>query len=557
MRTSAHVSIVAFAILASAGQAFAAGYFVSPTGDDNAAGTAAAPWKTLQKAAGKVVAGDTVTVADGTYGGFLCDGKKGTAEARIVFKSANKWGAKITSKGVGASGEDFVQLNSCSYVTVDGFEVTGAPRSGIAILGNEDDGSDARDVIIQNNHSHHNGTKIAGRHDGIFSGFALNLTIQDNEVHHAGEHGIYVSNAGDNPIIRRNHVYVTGKNCAQINADLSTGGDGLISNWLIEGNVMHECGQLAFNLDGAIRGVMQNNLVYGSMKGGIALFQGDGAESSHSNLIVNNTFFIPEGTRAALQIAGGANNNVVFNNILISKAAGMEIQDVTGLVHDYNFVSSYDGGSAAAHEAKPDPATLFADAAAGKLTLAASSPALNAGVATLGGKSAPTVDIEGKARPAGTAHDRGAYETGPGGGSIPGADGGAGTGGTDGGKPATDGGVKDGGTTATGAAGTTGGAAGTTGGAAGTTGGGAAGSSGTNGGGAGVTGGGAAGTTGSGTVAGAAGATSAGAAGTSGTRDAGGGCSLGFAGHAPAGWSVLAGAAFLTALANRRARRRR
>lgn len=347
MRTSAHVSIVAFAILASAGQAFAAGYFVSPTGDDNAAGTAAAPWKTLQKAAGKVVAGDTVTVADGTYGGFLCDGKKGTAEARIVFKSANKWGAKITSKGVGASGEDFVQLNSCSYVTVDGFEVTGAPRSGIAILGNEDDGSDARDVIIQNNHSHHNGTKIAGRHDGIFSGFALNLTIQDNEVHHAGEHGIYVSNAGDNPIIRRNHVYVTGKNCAQINADLSTGGDGLISNWLIEGNVMHECGQLAFNLDGAIRGVMQNNLVYGSMKGGIALFQGDGAESSHSNLIVNNTFFIPEGTRAALQIAGGANNNVVFNNILISKAAGMEIQDVTGLVHDYNFVSSYDGGSAA------------------------------------------------------------------------------------------------------------------------------------------------------------------------------------------------------------------
>jgi hypothetical protein len=552
MRTTAQASIVAVALVFSAGRAAAAGYHVSPTGDDSAAGTATAPWKTLQKAAGKVAAGDTVTVADGTYAGFLCDGKKGTADARIVFKSANKWGAKITSAGTGASREDFVQLNSCSYVTVDGFEVSGAPRSGIAILGNEDDGSDARDVIIQNNHSHHNGTKIAGRHDGIFSGFALNLTIQDNEVHHAGEHGIYVSNAGDNPIIRRNHVYVTGKNCAQINADLSTGGDGLISNWLIEGNVMHECGQLAFNLDGAIRGVMQNNLVYGSMKGGIALFQGDGAESSHSNLVVNNTIYIPSGSRAALQVAGGANNNVVFNNILISQAAGLEIQDVTGLVHDYNFVSSYDGGSASAHEAKPDPAALFTDAAAGKLTLAATSPALEAGVATLGGKSAPSMDIEGKARPSGTAYDRGCYEAGKGGGSIPGADAGASTGGTDAGtKPAADGGVKDGGATNPGAAGT--------GGAAGTAGGGAAGTSAPNGS-AGVTGGAAAGTNGSGTVTGAAGTTSSGAAGATSapaSRDSGGGCSLGSAGHAPTGWSVLAGAALLTALANRRSRRRR
>src|SRR6185436_21184604 len=137
--------------------------------------------------------------------------------------------------------------------TIDGFEVSGAPRSGIAILGNMDDGSDARDVIIQNNHSHHNGgPTAAGRHDGIFSGFALNLTIQDNEVHNVTEHGIYVSNAADNPIIRRNHVYDTTVNCAQINADLSTGGDGLISGWLIEGNVMHGCGSAGFNLDGVV-----------------------------------------------------------------------------------------------------------------------------------------------------------------------------------------------------------------------------------------------------------------------------------------------------------------
>src|SRR5260370_823201 len=41
-------------------------YFVSPTGNDNNAGTSLAPWLTLQHAADQVVAGDSVTVRAGT-----------------------------------------------------------------------------------------------------------------------------------------------------------------------------------------------------------------------------------------------------------------------------------------------------------------------------------------------------------------------------------------------------------------------------------------------------------------------------------------------------------
>src|SRR4051812_4315989 len=324
MRSSAFVAIL---VLGFSGRAAAANYFVSPAGDDSAAGTSAAPWKTLQKAAGKVAAGDVVTAADGTYAGFKCSDKSGTAAARIVFKAANKGGAKLTSAGVGADSQDWVQLSSCSYVTVDGFEVSGAPRSGIAILGNKNDGSDARGVIIQNCYSHNNGgTSAAGRHDGIFSGFALDLTIQDNRIDTTGEHGIYVSNAADNPAILRNDVSNTGANGIQINADLSTGGDGLISNWRIEGNMVRDCkGSAGFNLDGAIQGVARNNVIYSAAKGGITLFQGDGAEASHDNLVVNNTIYNPTGSRAAIQVAAGANNNVIFNNVIYSQAAALEV----------------------------------------------------------------------------------------------------------------------------------------------------------------------------------------------------------------------------------------
>ncbi|HJX64410.1 MAG TPA: right-handed parallel beta-helix repeat-containing protein, partial [Polyangia bacterium] len=46
---------------------FAAEYYVAPTGSDSAAGTQAAPFATLQKAAGAVAAGDTVWLRGGTY----------------------------------------------------------------------------------------------------------------------------------------------------------------------------------------------------------------------------------------------------------------------------------------------------------------------------------------------------------------------------------------------------------------------------------------------------------------------------------------------------------
>jgi parallel beta-helix repeat protein len=459
-------SSLAFALMLCGLPAQAANYLVSNSGSDGASGLSGAPWQTLQHAIVSVQAGDTVTAEDGTYAGFLCDGVSGTANAPIVLRARTKWGAKITTAGVGANSQDFVQLNSCSYVTVDGFEVSGAPRSGIAILGNTDTGDDARGVIIQNCHSHHNGANVtAGRHDGIFSGFALDLTVQDNEVHDNSEHGIYVSNAADNPIIRRNHVYAVLANCIQINADLSTGGDGTISNWLIENNVAHEChGAAAINLDGVVSGILRNNLIYNCDKGGITLFQGDGAVASSDNVVVSNTIYCPSGSRAGLQVADGANNNVVFNNILYAAGGGgLEIQSVTGLVHDYNLVSSYVGGSASANESAPAANTIFTNSGAWDLTLLAGSPAVDKGVALLSGKDAPTTDLIGASRPAGGGYDIGCYERG----GTPAAEGGAGgAGGTAGGTGGAAGGgtggarQTDGGTGGTASGGTRDGGAG-------------------------------------------------------------------------------------------------
>ena len=163
------------------------------------------------------------------------------------------------------------------------------------------------------------------------------------------------------------------------------------------------------------------------------MFQGDGAEASHDNLIVNNTVYNPTGSRAAIQVADGANNNVVFNNILVcAQSTGMEIQTVTGLVHDYNFVSSYTGGAATAHESNPAAATLFVSAATGDLRLVATAAAVDHGIATLAGGMAPATDVLGAVRPAGAAIDIGAYEDGAAGSGAAGGGGSAGRAGSTG-----------------------------------------------------------------------------------------------------------------------------
>jgi len=53
----------------SRGVAYAAAtYYVSPNGNDSAAGTSASPWRTIQKAASTLQPGQTAIVAAGNYG---------------------------------------------------------------------------------------------------------------------------------------------------------------------------------------------------------------------------------------------------------------------------------------------------------------------------------------------------------------------------------------------------------------------------------------------------------------------------------------------------------
>ncbi|HEX5133271.1 MAG TPA: right-handed parallel beta-helix repeat-containing protein [Candidatus Krumholzibacteria bacterium] len=379
-------------MLSVASPAFAADYHVSTSGTDGAAGSASAPWRTLQYAANNVGAGDVVHVAPGTYVGFNMT-TDGTAGARIVFV-ADGPGAVINQRN--ASTTDCVNLEGASYVTVEGFTVEDAPRCGLRAV-------QATGVVFRNNTISRSGLT------GILTGYTPSILIEGNVISaSSGEHGIYVSNSStpaDNPVIRGNDVYGNNKNGIQLNGDCQSSGDGIIEGALVEGNLVHNNNWKGLSIISTQASVFQNNVVYdngiSAGAGGLHLADEPGCgHPSSNNLVVNNTFMEPR--IACIRMTDGSTGNVVFNNICIAASSSNTVVDEVG----GNLIDT------ASNLRLTTTTGLFADAAAKNFHLAASSGAIDAGIPTYQGRPAPAVDRDGLGRPTGGNYDAGAYEAG-------------------------------------------------------------------------------------------------------------------------------------------------
>jgi hypothetical protein len=109
-----------------------AAYFVSPSGADTNPGTsAAAPFKTVQKALDLSAAGSTITLAPGVYRESIVTKTAGTATSPITIKGpetgksvGGRYQAVLASKGTGG----YVVAISHSNYVLDGFTIDGQPN---------------------------------------------------------------------------------------------------------------------------------------------------------------------------------------------------------------------------------------------------------------------------------------------------------------------------------------------------------------------------------------------------------------------------------------------
>jgi parallel beta-helix repeat protein len=392
-------------------------FYVSESGSNSNNGlTPQTAFETLQHAADIVSAGDSVLVLEGNYVGFDIR-TNGTQYSSIVFKAIE---SNVTIDVRNTTTPDGINIENADWIVIDGFEVKDQPRAGIRIVLSDF-------VVIKNNDCHNN------YRWGIFTGFTDDIIIENNSCSFSeDEHGIYVSNSSDRPIIRNNHSFNNNGCGIHMNGDISMGGDGIISNAIVEGNIIHDNGYgggSAINMDGVQESEIFNNLIYNNHATGIAMYQIDGGDASKNNKVFNNTVIQPSDGRWNIIAVDGSTGNTIYNNILINHhsfrgSIAIDAASSTGFVSDYNILvnrlSDDDGSSNMTlsqwqsmgydtHSMIADPENqIFIDHSNNVYHLLQNAQAIDAGTNLV----LPTVfeDLDNVSRPQGSGFDIGCYE---------------------------------------------------------------------------------------------------------------------------------------------------
>ncbi len=418
------VSVVTLLFICESG--LCATYFVAPHGSNRAGnGSEAQPWQTLQYTANRVQPGDTVYVQDGDYAPFHIT-LSGKPQQRIAFLAK---GQNVVINGVESFDERLAGVSIlASYITLEGFTIqvgaSSASRKSRGIRVSGEPGEYVYDVHLRSNQVSNAGWV------GITTSYAENVVIEKNRVWGSkGQHGIYVANSADNPVIRDNVSFDNRQAGIQINADPELPGDGIISGADISGNILYQNGKggsAALNLASVRNSRIYNNLIYNNFSQGMASWDDEAGVKygCKDNLYMNNTIVMPPQARHTVSFRNGSTRNVLKNNILLhlggKDSISVDESSLPGLVSDHNLVTNLeiahgeflslkrwrDATGQDKNSTVGDPEKIFSDLSRDDYSLRRESMAIDRGTV----QAAVTHDIIGILRPQGSTYDIGAYE---------------------------------------------------------------------------------------------------------------------------------------------------
>ncbi len=357
-------------------------YYVSVGGSDANPGTLAAPWRHIQYALDRVVAGSTVYVMNGVYNEFVTFRNSGSVSGGyITLQNYSGQSPVIDATGLPISGETgLVNIVNSQYIKLIGFEirnlkaggVASAFPQGISVRGNgafievrnnkvhdiensckrcgahgiavygRDPNASIHDLIIDGNEVY-NG-KFGWSESLVLNGNVEKFTVSNNIIHDNDNIGIdFIGFEGENPnpaVDRARDGTVTGNLVYNINSygnpayGNERSADGIYvdggTNIIIERNIVHHT-NLGIELASEHAGkntsfiTLRNNFLYSNTQAGIAFGGYDTRRGSTEDcVIVNNTLynnFTQGDWGAELYIQFNTRNNIVKNNIIFANAS--------------------------------------------------------------------------------------------------------------------------------------------------------------------------------------------------------------------------------------------
>lgn len=291
-------------------------YYVSVDGSDENPGTLKAPWRTIQKAANTLVAGETVLVRGGVYEEFVHIRRSGSAtEGFITFRAYPGERPILEGKNLKPSDDhdSLLLISKASFIAVHGFEIRGLSTysANHYISGFKVNGGGSYISIINNNiHSISNHSSNGNAHGLVVYGDSItpisNIIISGNEVHHL------VSGSSESLTL-----------------------DGNVKDFVITYNKVHDNNNIGIDIighyntcpapciDQARNGIVSNNVVYNIDTASNPAYGGLGHRAAAgiyvdggTNIIVENNEVYNSnfGVELASEIYGKTTSNVILRN---------------------------------------------------------------------------------------------------------------------------------------------------------------------------------------------------------------------------------------------------
>lgn len=406
-------------------------YYVDPSGSNSGPGTESQPWRTIQKAADTMVAGDTVYIKTGTYRERVVPQHSGSAGNYIVYAAYP--GSTVTIDGANITVPDYrglFDITDRDYIRISGLRIVNAGpgpysagilvRQGRHIIiednyiyNTSDSGIGvwySEDVIIDNNeveeacYDKSNESITVCRTDGF--------EIKHNLVHHGFKEGIDAKDGSRNGKIYGNHVH----HMESVNIYVDAYGTHAY-NIEVFNNIVHDSPTglaLASEQGGLLENVkVYNNVSYSNLVG-LYMWDCCGDSTPIQNVqIVNNTFY-DNGRNSwggGILLENPEAEDVIVRNNICSENFYFQIcaQDVPSQNYtvDHNLIDGFRGNEGEIYGddyVEGDP--RFIDPVGADFHLQGDSPAIDNGSS----QNAPSNDFDGQQRPVGAGYDIGADE---------------------------------------------------------------------------------------------------------------------------------------------------
>jgi parallel beta-helix repeat protein len=375
----------------------------NPACSDAGGGTITQPYCTIGAAAAVVVAGQTVEVNSGTYPESVTVSTSGTAGAPVIFAAASGATPTVTGSGNGSG----FYIASRSYVTVQGFTVTGTRGDGIVV-------KSSSNVTVANNHVSFSGQQANGKTaKGIRLDSATDSVVSGNTVDHNTSYGIYLTSGSTRNLLKANVIFNNAFGFQRAASGIRVfSSDGNT----VSSNVSHDNEDSGMEFDKADNNLAFNNLSYDNGDHGI-----DNTNGSVGTRIIANTVY--KNVTAGINVEGTSTGVTLANNISVDNGIAsprthsnirVESGSTSGTTMDYDLVflttpdtlliwNSVAYTSLAAfrsatgqetHGIQANPS--FANVAGRDFHLSAGSPAIDS--ANSGASGQPSTDVQGTQR---------------------------------------------------------------------------------------------------------------------------------------------------------------